>query len=335
MKLRLSFICSVFLSFLNCFGGEVPQKVRMELTVVEGYMEKACVPHREVLKPEVGSGYWAAMKRLGDLVIESGQSGWLPSLTPLERRIVALSMGHARHPEMAETLSQWYARSITDVSAETRGIEDKKAYDEWRALRLHQSRVAEVEPVHEEHMTKAYLPAWEAWFLAPGTREKDFMVGSASAILRRNATDELIPVLKYMAQLSVKNDIKRENYEIGIVLNILRGLKTEASVATALEVFALAKQHQIAPYSVCAPRSVEEAADKSAFYDEMFVFYVSGKSSKMPKDVFLDREGKFFLPAIEAALKRKDLDSHDKALLSRTADWIRECCLGGDERKQE
>lgn len=330
MKHCIFSILSVYLSFLNCFGMEVPQKVRIELIAVKGFTNMACVPHDQILEPSVGSGYWAAMKRLGDLVLENGKNDWLPSLTPLEQRIVGLAEDHARHPELVHTLSEWYGRRRIDVSAEVRGIKDKKAYDEWRAFTAANYGSPRVEPLHKEHMTKAFVPAWEAWFLAPGTREKDFMLGSSSGILCMNATDELIPVLKYMAQLSVKNDTKRYNREMGMVLNILRGLKTEASVMATLEVFALAKHHQIAPFNVFAPQSVEEAADKSAFYDEMFVFYLSGKSSKMPKDVFLDQEGRLFLPAIEAALKRKDLDSHDKALLSRTADWIRECCTGED-----
>jgi len=253
MKLRLFSICSLFLSCLSSRGDDVRQNIRIELNKVWSFIEKACVPPSEVLEPEVGSGYWAAMKRLGDLALENGRTDWLPSLTPLERRIVGLAGDHARHPELAQTLSQWYGRSRTDISAEMRSIKDEKAYAEWRALIVTQNGGRKVEPLHEEHMTNAYLPAWEAWFLAPGTREKDWIVDSASAILRRNATDELIPVLRYMARLSVKNDTKRDNREMGLVLDILRGLKTEASVVATLEVFALAKHHQIAPFNVFAP----------------------------------------------------------------------------------
>lgn len=326
MKHCIFSILFVYLSFLNCFGKEVPQKVRIELIAVKGFTNMACVPHDQVLEPSVGSGYWAAMKRLGDLVLENGKNEWLPSLTPLEQRIVGLAENHARHPEFAETLSEWYGRRMIDVRAELRGIEDNKAFEVWRAKNV---RRLHTEPLHEEHMAKAYVPTWEAWLLAPGTREKDFIGVSACIAVANNSTDEIIPVLKYIVQLSLKNDPERINREMGFVLSILLRLKTEASVVAALETFALAKRHQMAPGDVMTLSTVRDAPDKSAIYDDIFVSYLSGRHPTIGK-VAHHREGRAFLPAIEAALKRKDLDPGDGALLRRTADWIRECCLGED-----
>ncbi len=337
MKLRFFLLFSLFLSSVNGRGEQVPQVVGIELNAVKVYTEKACTFDGEVLEPEVGGRYWAAMRRLGNLVIENGEGDWLPLLTPLERRIVRLAEDHARHPELARTLSQWYGRHPGEVSAEVRGIKDKDTYDRMVA-QFAMRRGFEVERLHEEHATREYLLAWEAWFLAPKTMEKAYMIHSVGPVLSKNATDQLLPTLSYMARLSVKGESgrgKRLNWEMGVVLGILRGLKTEASVVAALEVFALARQHQIAPAGIAGTSEVLAAGDKTAFYDKLFVSYLSGYSLNLPKNVPVDREGKFFLPVVEAVLKRKDLDPGDRALLRRTAEWIRECCFGGDERKQE
>jgi len=329
MKLHFCVLYLVLLSCLKTMGGEVPPNVRLELNAIEASNVTAFAYHQ---KADVGDSYWQGMVRLGTLVNDGGEPDWLPSLKPLEQRIVVLALHHMQHPERAQILSGWYGRYEVEVSRKLRGISDA-SFATMRADIL-QKHIPEVEKLRNEHATEEYRAAWEAWLLAPGTVEKDIIMQTAVPALMRLAKDDMIPTLVAMAEIGAKRVSTTKSREMASTLVILNKLKSEASIMAMLKVFDIAKKGKVAPSILMDVNAFREAGDKEAFLDDVFVFSVSGyqPAARPGEYPFQHREGKLFLPTIEAALKRKDLNASHRELLLRTADTIRKYCLGSENK---
>jgi len=324
MKLHLCVLSILLIIGTKGHGGEIPPIVQLELNTIKALVDKSFAFDE---KPS-SEGYWQAMTKLGFLVKE-GDGGWLTSLTPLERRIVELAVDHAQHPEYARTLVGWYGCYEAGVSAELRGITDKKVFEAVLGS-FARTKTENVERLHDEHATETYRRAWEAWLLAPASREKDVIILTAFVALARTASDDSIPVIMEVAKQGTKEKhSKVVNREMVAVLYFLSSLKSEASILAMLSVFDLAKKHQIAPSNWMSVEKFRAAADKDAFLDDVFVLSISGyyPDASPGENPLQHCEGKLFLPAIESALKRKDLSPAARALLMRTADTIRRHCL--------
>lgn len=328
MKMRaiLNTLLWMFVLAMRGEGVEVPEKIRAEMSVVEGLMEKAFVYNQ---KAEVGEQYWQAMKNLGAFVKEDGRQDWLASLTPLERRIIDLALHHAQSPEMARTLAGWYGGYQGEVPRELRGV---MTDEQWNSIKgsTFGSRIPLIERLHPEHAAQAYRQAWEGWILAPRTYRKGMLMRTAfRALSGKLIDDDTIPLVLFMAEQGIKNkNDQKTNQEMDCALETLLKIKSEASILAMLKVFDMAKLNAIAPSSSMSVEEFQFVADKDAFLDDLFVFIVSGYTLPIHpgESPFQHREGKLFMPAIESALKRKDLSAQHSALLKRTAETIRKHC---------
>lgn len=328
MKMRaiLNTLLWMFVLAMRGEGAEVPEKIRAEMNVVEGLMENAFVYYQ---KDEVGEQYWQAMKNLGTYVKEDGGQDWLLSLTPLEHRIIDLALHHAQSPEMARTLADWYGCYEGGVKRELRGV---MTDEQWKAIQgqFRLTRIALIEKLHPEHAAQAYRQAWEGWILAPGIRKKEMLMRTAfNALSDKLIDDDIIPLFLFMAEQGIKNkNDQKMNEEMNYALESLFKIKSEASILAMLKIFDMAKLNKMAPSNSMSVEKFQATADKDAFLDDLFVYVVSGYQPivRLGESPFQHREGKLFLPAIESALKRKDLSAQHSALLKRTAETIRKHC---------
>jgi hypothetical protein len=288
-------------------GAEVPEAPMHELQVIRKSISYA---HVELPDRSESNRFWASMRELGKLAQGTPAPGWITTLTPIEKRIIVLAIDHYNHPALAKTLIEQYGRYKND---------------------LPQKIVPSFEQLHEEHATKEYQCAWEAWILAPGSTEKALMIGNICSAIARCGTADSVPLVMMAVEQKPEGEVpgakplKFEQYAARTLLTF----KTEASVVGLLNLMEMNMMPGRATFFGVSELNFKDPKTTHSKLEALFVQMVSGYIPNPGTGLshFNHRDGKLWLPAIDEVLKKPDLKPGWRTLLQRTKETIEKYCL--------
>ncbi|HWB06497.1 MAG TPA: hypothetical protein VG796_25960 [Verrucomicrobiales bacterium] len=307
MKHILQFLLCSFALLLSAKSADVPEAVTHELQTIRKAISYACT---ELPDHSETDRYWASMKELGKLAKETPAPAWMAALDPLEQRIAALALDHYEHPILAETLFKVYPRYKEDVPPKI-------------APRLQE--------LLDEHVTKEYRGAWEAWILAPGSREKGRMIGAICAALGKCGTEDSVRSVMAAVEQSPVGDVKGamplefEKYAGKALLN----LRFAASLEGLLQLVETGVKRSRSPFLGVRDKEFQNPKTSQKNAEQSFIVLVSGYEANRGANVspFIHREGKLWLPAIETLLKKPELKPEHRTLLEKTKGVIEKFCM--------